>query len=34
MRNKEKEKENSNVTIMYALLATVAGLAVTLLAYM
>lgn len=31
---RHKEKENSNATLMYALFATVAGVAVTLLAYM
>lgn len=34
MRNEKKEKDNSNITVIYALFATVIGLAVTLLAYM
>lgn len=34
MRDEKKEKEHSNITVMYALFATVIGLAVTLLAYM
>jgi hypothetical protein len=34
MQNKEKEKENSTATLIYALLATAAGIAVTLFAYL
>ncbi len=34
MQHNKKDKEDSPVTIIYALLATIAGIAVALLAYM